>query len=382
MSTIDIAPETLSAVRAFLDAVRGELADLDPDELSEIADGLEADLAELVGDQGADALGDPVAYAAELRQAADLAPASARAGRFRRRAVGPLLGGLLDAVRERWDRAIAVVPGDVGGILASLQPVWWVARAWIAVQVGGLAFGAYELHVVPGQSPVGVGAFAVALLVSIQLGRQKLVPAERLRRATGLRVLMIALNVFAIASVPSVAQGLRHAQDDLQNRASARGVQQGYQQGIGSVGVTSHAGMYVDEKWVSNIYPYDARGNPLVGVQLFNQIGQPLNVISQAECTYKSPDTPSDKVRVYYPWTTGATQNHNVFPLASRVQDGTDPQSNAFNSTTPPAIGQFPLTHVPAVSLPGIRTTTQGAKGAYQAGSRPNTPVNAFNQGC
>ena len=41
------------------------------------------------------------------------------------------------------------------------------------------------------------------------------------------------------------------------------------------------AGLYLDGTWVSNIYPYDAKGRPLVGVQLFNQVGKPINVITQ-----------------------------------------------------------------------------------------------------
>ena len=56
----------------FIKAVRAELSDLTDEEQRELLDGLEADLVELVADQGEGALGDPTEYAEELRLAAGL----------------------------------------------------------------------------------------------------------------------------------------------------------------------------------------------------------------------------------------------------------------------------------------------------------------------
>ena len=138
------------------------------------------------------------------------------------------------------------------------------------------------------------------------------------------------------------------------------------------------AGLYLDGTWVSNIYPYDATGRPLVGVQLFNQVGKPINVITQAEmpeeqcdqltgdCGYPA-DTPLDAsgnplLRVYYPWTNGAAQLLNVFPIPSRLQQSDEPSATAFTEKVKPTIGAFPLASVPSVSLPGIRPGVQKAE--------------------
>ena len=65
-TTLDVNP----TVADFATAVRRSLADLDAEDLSDLTDGLEADLADKLAD-GAE-LGDPAAYAAELRAAAGL----------------------------------------------------------------------------------------------------------------------------------------------------------------------------------------------------------------------------------------------------------------------------------------------------------------------
>ena len=58
-------------VAAFVAAVRARLADLTDEEREELLGGLEADLSERLTEGEAD-LGDPAAYAAELRAAAGL----------------------------------------------------------------------------------------------------------------------------------------------------------------------------------------------------------------------------------------------------------------------------------------------------------------------
>ena len=65
------------------------------------------------------------------------------------------------------------------------------------------------------------------------------------------------------------------------------------------------------------------------------------------------------EARVSYPWTNGAAQVDNVYPLATRLQESFLPQVDAFASSTPPTIGPFPLASVPAVSLPGITPSVQ-----------------------
>jgi hypothetical protein len=364
MNTTTIAPE----VQEFLDAVRAQLGDLEPDEQREILDGLEADLADLVAERGREALGDPIAYARELRSAAGLDPRTTRTRR------GPDIGvrvhRVLDAGHRRLDRAIAALPGDAPGFLGALRPVWWVLRGWIAVQIAALWAGDWALTVVPGRGPGGAVALVVGVVLSIQLGRGRLWPGDAWRRLAALRVAVLALNVIALAAIPAVANGLQHSRDSLGDSAFNRGFHAGFRSAAQQAPVTRRAGLYLDGTWVSNIYPYDAKGRPLVGVQLFNQIGQPVNVVTQPEYAEPEVDENGNEIdaegnlvdpavprqpRVFYPWTNGATQLLNVFPIPSRLQDSEDPSPTAFTETVRPAIGAFPLATVPKVSLPGIK---------------------------
>ena len=56
-------------IASFAASVRAELADLPAEEVEELTEGLEADLAEAFREDLARELGDPSAYAAELRTA-------------------------------------------------------------------------------------------------------------------------------------------------------------------------------------------------------------------------------------------------------------------------------------------------------------------------
>ena len=368
MSTMNIAPE----VGEFLAAVRTHLADLDPDEQREILDGLEADLSELVAEQGVEALGDPAAYARELRAAAGLAAGSTKRRGSVRASIGVRTSAVLDAVRLRWDRLLFSLPGDQAGLLEALQPLWWFARAWIAVQVGALLFGAWALYLVPDRSVRGVLILLVAVALSVQLGRGRLVGADRLKRFVTLRLGLISLNVLALALVPMVLNGLSHGDQSVRDSAYAAGYGQAQESTIQEA--PAKKGVYLDGTWVSNIYPYDAHGRPLVGVQLFNQIGQPINVVTQPEypaIDYDEDGNPMDAdgnlldpdtvrlPRVYYPWSNGASQLFNVFPLPSRQQQGEDRSATAFAEKSSPKVGAFPKSSVPGISLPGIRTGAQ-----------------------
>jgi hypothetical protein len=366
-ATNTVAPE----VQEFLDAVRTQLADLDPDEQRDITEGLEADLTDLVAERGRGALGDPVSYARELRAAAGLVPEMAR----RRTAAVPVAArvhGLLDAGRRQWRRATVALPGDSADLLTVLQPVWWVLRGWVAVEMAAMWLGDWSLTIVPGGELPGVVAVLVGVALSIQLGRGRLWPADGWHRLVVLRVLLLGLNCFAVAMIPVVLNGLDHGKNAMLDAAYARAHVEQEQLDEARFGSrsTAKAGLYLDGTWVSNIYPYDAKGRPLVGVQLFNQVGEPINVITQPE--YEQPElddngnpidaqgNPIDpgvqrQPRVYYPWTNGATQLLNVFPIPSRVQDGESPSPTAFAEDNPPTVGAFPLPSVPRVSLPGIK---------------------------
>lgn len=353
MNTTIAVPE----VQQFLAAVRARLADLDPDEQRDILDGLEADLSDLVEEQGPAALGDPDAYVRELRQAAGLAPTPGRsAGRTLQ--LGDRVTDLLDRSHVAADRFLAMLPADVGPLLSWLRPGWWVARAWAALQLVDLVLhahqGWYSGELVPHLRGSGWIVLALAVIGSVQLGRGRMWPGDR--RTPFARLVLVGLNVFATGVA---ALALQSVVDRAEHDDYARGFDSGYSEGYQSAmsgAAGPKKGLYADGTWVSQIYPYDAQGRPLVGVQLFNQIGQPINVVTQPEYS----DEPADgslegRPRVYYPWTNGATPLLNVFPVPSRVQDSEELSPTAFAEKEPPAIGSFPLGSVPKVSLPGIK---------------------------
>ncbi|MGY2875389.1 hypothetical protein ACVW00_002579 [Marmoricola sp. URHA0025 HA25] len=347
MNTITVTPE----VQAFLTKVRAQLADLDPEEQREILDGLEADLTDLVAEHGGEALGDPVAYARELRAAAGLAPEMGPSRRQVDLSAG--VHSFLDDAHRRFDRLAGALPGDGSAVLASMQPAWWVLRGWIAVELTAYFFGEWSLQVVPGSNVPGAIVIIAAVVLSVQLGRGRLWPGERWRTGAGLRTLLLGLNVFAVLMVPVVLSGLGHTRTD----GSGRSYELGFQQGARSIrDAAAHAGVTVNGRPVSNIFPYDGHGRPLVGVQLFDQDGQPINVAGKSEYL---DDPNEDRPLVFYPWTNGSTQLLNVFPIPTRLQDSNKPSATAFTEAVPPAIRPFPMAQVPGVSLPGIKTGRQ-----------------------
>jgi hypothetical protein len=196
------ADSTREAVHSFAQSVRDALADLPADEIDELTDGLEADLAERADELGGtDGFGDPVAYADELRASAGL-PDRAAAGR---RATPPELRALIAA---RWRAAASAVRGNPFGawlidLLASLRPVWWVLRGWIVWQLCGALFFHETFAFLPlnaglAPDPVPAALLLALVLFSVQWGRGRWMPG---RWARGLLIALSAVSVLAIPFV-------------------------------------------------------------------------------------------------------------------------------------------------------------------------------------
>ena len=190
--TVDARPEVV----AFVARVRDLMADLDADERQDLTIGLEADLSELVAEHGAEALGDPAHYAAELRVAAGHAPTmGARGGRWSFR---DAVMDALDAARAHWERLLDALPyGGPRGFLAALQPAWWVARGWVAWMVAQDVRGPYVVLDGP-----WAAALVVLVVLSVQAGRRGWGLGRLLDSSVLARLLLVALNVFAITMLP------------------------------------------------------------------------------------------------------------------------------------------------------------------------------------
>lgn len=376
MNTIALEP----AVRDFLDVVRADLADLDPEERREILDGLEADLGELVAEHGPEALGDPHAYARELRAAAGIDEVADS----RKRPIRASATAFLDACHARFDALVARLPWDATPLLAWLRPLWWVIRAWLAVQlIGSVTSGhSNRFETVPDLGGVGWLVLVAAIAGSVQLGRGRLWPGGS--RGVLARLVLVGLNVVAVAVALVTLD--RASSDSRYWDGYGAGYDQGFSEATRPAESPAEDGeesaMTFHGKVVTNVFPYDAEGRPLAGVQLFDQSGKPLTISASATCPEGAvtlvddpdPSMPSSNapfscedqetydpvpISVLYPWTNGRQEVLNVFPLPSRPQPNALRSATAFAEKLRPRI-TFPMASVPKATLPGVRPGVQG----------------------
>jgi hypothetical protein len=313
-------------IAAFVAAVRAELDDLSGEEVEELTGGLEADLRDAISDPDAprdERLADAAGYAAELRAAAGLPPRAASGGRH-------------GAVAQRlaaWRAALQAEPWwpAVRDFAITVRPVWWVARAAVP------AFGVHAI--------VGGGGWLLWILfsvISVEIGRRRLAG-----HGAGWRLLVGAGNVLAVLTLPlawAVAAGPGPSQVWTDPSPSVTGLSQG--------GVP-----------VGNVFPYDAQGHPMSGVQLFDQNGQPLDV------EHADGSVPGDRVPAV---SADGRQLWNVYPL--REQDS----SQATPTPSPAALPTITPGNVligGAASSSAASSTGSPSDGSPSAGSSSTSPA-------
>jgi hypothetical protein len=315
------APVVHPEVRTFVEAVRAALDDLAPEEVEELTGGLEADLDDTLadsagfsgslggeGDHGA-RLGDPVTYAEELRAAAGLPPRTA--GGERPGAVGRV-NALVASARTRRDGVVRRLESQRWWPLAreygrTLRPVWWVIRAWVAFQL----VHAWTGHGYGSTLPLSPGAWLVALVLlvtSVEAGRRTLlaprdpvVPVPSRGRFGVLSRLLVAANVGAVLLLPIAAE---HAHE------------QTLVYGDGYI-VPPANGLWLNGTEVRNVFPYDAQGRPLSGVQLVDENGNRLEVGDSARMPLI--DAQGNVVAQVPGVGQDSAQLWNVFPLRQQV---------------------------------------------------------------
>ena len=256
------APATTSAAQDYLAVVERELADLPSDDRSELLDDLAMHLAALE-EEGDDRplvarLGSPTDYASELRAAAGLPERRGASATSRRAQVLQLVGRLRDSRAAR----------ELTAFAPELRPAWWVLRGYLVVLVPRLRHidrtRDFPVPTLLGSHLVGGAAVALAIVMSVMLGRRRLP-----RLAT---VAVLGLDLVVLLG----AVNLVH---DAQWRSDRSQV----------VYVASSAGNpFVDSPLiteahgpVTNILPFTADGKPLSGVLLFDQDGRPLQTGQQ-----------------------------------------------------------------------------------------------------
>jgi len=308
MSIVDDA--VAHDVRTYAAQVRAELADLGQDQVDDLTDGLEANLSDALADERrthggtlVDEFGEPGTYAAELRAAAGLAPASRGAGGARAALLSPWR-----ALREI-DRAALThlrttrwFPG-VEDLAVALRPAWWVLRGWalayLVLQVLGAEPPSFWLPSTFG----GWVLLGLSVVASAQWGRGRWRTGPRWRAP--LMVLSGALAVAAVILLLSLPSAQRYDLQSAQAQAAAAPAD----------------GIVVDGQYAHNLFVYDAQGRPVEGAQVFDQAGRPVttepnggDLWMQQTSWLDGADEPTYHVGVAGP--NGETR-WNVFPLHS-----------------------------------------------------------------
>ena len=250
----------VAEAQEYLAAVEQELADLPGDDRGALLEDLAQHLEALAGEDDdrplSVRLGQPAAYAADLRAAAGL-PAS-------RGGAASSSVGLVERVRATaasW-RALPATR-ETGRLLGDLRPAWWVARGYLVVLLPCLhAFDGVSDFPVPAPLDnhlLGALLVLVAVAASVALGRRRLPrPLELLVAAFGILLLLATFVAWDRSQV-------------------SRGAYLGAGAPM-SPQMASEYPLLSRYGPVTDVFPYSADGTPLEGVLLYDQDGRPLTV--------------------------------------------------------------------------------------------------------
>ncbi|WP_426594516.1 HAAS signaling domain-containing protein [Cellulomonas sp. McL0617] len=335
-------------VAAYAAAVRAALDGLAPEQVEDLTDDLEADLADALADERHNAhgrgvleqFGPPQEYAAELRAAAGLAPVAVEAAR---RTTREVLGTPVRAVRRGGRTLLGALREKpfwppVESFLVALRPFWWILRGWVGYQVLCYLAGATTMRWLP-RSLVQWVVLAVAVVLSVQWGRGMWNRSRSFSWVAG------AANVAAVVLVLPVfvtVQGQVHRWETVYDN---------YARGAFSPSVQTQVvykdkavdGVVVDGIQVSNLFAYDAAGNPLTDVQIFDDRGRPVRTtFDNGAGQFFFPETKE-------PWSfvsrtdADGRSRWNVYPLKGAptsqftfADDGTHALTGSATASIPP----------------------------------------------
>jgi len=315
--------------QGYLDGVAAALADLPEDDRADLLDELATHLDEIAAEGTSpleSRLGSPADYAAELRASAGLPTV-----RSRGRTAADVMSRLR-ALRRRADVAA------VERFLVSVRPAWWVARAWVLVALltwFGQPHWLRSLAVVPNLGSTGLSVFVLlgAVVLSVQLGWQR-----RLRA----RWLVAAVNLAALVGLGPVLLTV--------NEAVLYGTFDYYYGDPEPLRVdrVPREGVYAAGNRVWNVYAYDAAGQMLHDVRLYDQDGSPISLGLPFDPTKQQTlDVSGQKVDNAYPYryldpATGEVAQPNAGPpisapplLGVPTVPLTSPSASASPSPTP-----------------------------------------------
>ncbi|MDR0593167.1 MAG: hypothetical protein LBG60_07935 [Bifidobacteriaceae bacterium] len=329
----------------------------------------------------AERFGAPREYADEMRAAADLPPRADLTGALDGATLSDA-DGLAPAaapvrpsvgLREWWRLSTARWQDRSGWRVATwlaraLRPVWWVARALAIV---GLFYS------LVGSPFLAVIAFCVVTALSLAAGR-----IDWRAKPLWARIGLAAVNtVTALVGGYWVLGGLIYGYWDNSGAQGAGGshIDLGANPAApwGPGDPTDYClsgGLCLGLEPVTNIFAFDAEGNPLEGVQLFDATGRPLNIDPGLVGDELPPDliwywtyhSPTGETYVGVPAAAAGDpddQLWNVFPQAVhswQLNEATGIWEQA-DAGEPALVPPFPArpAQVDPSSLPGANTPTR-----------------------
>ena len=333
-------------VRDYVLQVRAALADLPAEDVEEFTTGMEADLAERLAEPGEgtlrDRLGEPEAYAAELRSAAGLPP---------RGALGEPKKPVAQRLSDWWaglsSSLLTAMPW-----LRDLRPVWWALRGVALATIPALILGLAIMW-------LGLLGAIASIAAGLLARNGKLTggwvgPVRVIGNATAGLLLPFAFVLFV--------DGPSYDETAYSDPYAGSG------EGISYLGEP-----------VANVYAYDETGRRLDKVRLYDQNGRALG-ISPESVMYG----PLDPTGAIDPQTGQVTAELNVFPLRWPGHDAW----LKYNEWEPPlAITPLPgpvptVELLPNTSAPSPTTApTPGASVSTSPTATPTAPPTSPSSG-
>jgi hypothetical protein len=334
-------------IAVYVEGVRQALAGLPATVRDELLEDLPEHLAEVLAESGGslyERLGPPDAYAAELSASAGFVlgtPEAAPGEQSRIAATAARHRARIGRALHRADERVGPVLGypRASEFLTLLRPAWWVLRGYLAAMA--VAFMLHD-HSVPlgllpragGDDFTAVFLLTLGILGSIWLGRRGQLAARWPRRL--LRFGTAFLVIFAVVGffeVDSAAQRDRY-----------------YDQ----VSYTDSGNPY---SHIRDVFVYDGQGKLMVGVQLYDQNGQPIR-LGEPSCW----DTHGSEVPIAnpgYPYCPVQAPFQSADPTAS-------PSADPAGSPSADAPSGEPST--------GSSTGPEGDAGKQSAPAAPPSP--------
>ena len=120
-------------------------------------------------------------------------------------------------------------------------------------------------------------------------------------------------------------------------------------------------GLWLDGNQLTNLFPYGPDGEPLAGVTLLDQDGQPVEVTWQGDGRIDA----ADRFSLQMPWRTDDGEvRYNVFPQGSVwvPMDDSGRFYDEFGQVVPPAGTEVDPAAPPRLRVPEIDTGTTGSE--------------------